>query len=49
MQNNKCLRTLYIETEQLRKIKLLSDKTRVPQSVYVREAVDMVLKKYEKE
>lgn len=45
---NKCLKTLYVGTEQLKKIKLLSEKTKVPQSVYVREAVDMVLRKYEK-
>ena len=36
----------YLELEQHTALKKLSEKTRVPASVYIREAVDMVLKKY---
>ncbi len=39
-------RTIYMEGEQLDALKRLSQKTKVPQSVYVREALDMLLEKY---
>jgi predicted DNA-binding protein len=42
----KVARTIYIEDEQMEALKRLSEKTKVPQSVYVREALDMLLKKY---
>jgi predicted DNA-binding protein len=42
----KIARTIYINGEQLEALKKLSEKTKVPQSVYVREALDMLLEKY---
>lgn len=36
----------YLEPEQAEELKELSDRTRVPQQVYMREGVDMVLAKY---
>ena len=39
-------RTIYIKDEQMEALKRLSEKTKVPQSVYVREALDMLLEKY---
>ena len=42
----KVARTIYIEDEQMEALKRLSEKTKVPQSVYVREAFDMLLEKY---
>jgi predicted DNA-binding protein len=35
-----------MKEEQLDALKRLSEKTKVPQSVYVREALDMLLEKY---
>ena len=40
--------TIWIEPEQLDAIRELSRKTRVPQAVYYREAIDAVLKKYKR-
>ncbi len=37
---------LYLEPEQYVQLKKLCEKTRVPMQVYLREGVDMVLKKY---
>jgi predicted DNA-binding protein len=42
----KVARTIYMKEEQLEALKRLSEKTKVPQSVYVREALDMLLEKY---
>ncbi len=42
----KVARTIYIEDEQMEALKRLSEKTKVPQSVYVREALDILLEKY---
>ena len=42
----KVARTIYIEDEQMEALKRLSEKTKVPQPVYVREALDMLLEKY---
>jgi predicted DNA-binding protein len=42
----KVARTIYIEGGQVEALKRLSEKTKVPQSVYVREALDMLLEKY---
>ena len=44
--HTKIARTIYINEEQLDALKRLSQKTKVPQSVYVREALDMLLDKY---
>ena len=38
-----------LDIEQYEKLKRLSANTRVPMSVYLREAVDDLLKKYRKE
>ena len=46
MAQTKIARTIYIKSEQLDALKRLSEKTKVPQSVYVREALDMLLEKY---
>jgi hypothetical protein len=43
---NKVLRSIYIEVEQLEKLKALSQRTKVPQAVYIREALDLILQKY---
>jgi len=37
---------MYIKDEQMEALKKLSERTKVPQSVYVREALDMLLEKY---
>lgn len=42
----KTARTIYIDNEQIEALKRLSQRTKVPQSVYVREALDMLLEKY---
>ena len=46
MAQKKVARTIYINDEQMEALKRLSEKTKVPQSVYVREALDMLLEKY---
>ncbi len=46
MSQKKVARTIYINDEQMEALKRLSEKTKVPQSVYVREALDMLLEKY---
>ncbi|MEI9477308.1 MAG: ribbon-helix-helix domain-containing protein [Deltaproteobacteria bacterium] len=46
MGQTKVARTIYIEGGQLDALKKLSQKTKVPQSVYVREALDMLIEKY---
>jgi predicted DNA-binding protein len=46
VSQKKVARTIYIKDEQLEALKRLSEKTKVPQSVYVREALDMLLEKY---
>lgn len=40
---------MYAEPEQYHALKELSEKTRVPMQVYLREGVDAVLKKHAKE
>ena len=37
---------LYVEPEIAEELRALSERTRVPQQVYLREGVDLVLKKY---
>ena len=39
--------TVYLETEQMIGLKTLSERTRVPQQVYLREGLDLVLAKYD--
>ena len=43
---DRVLRTIYVDLEQIEKIKKLSKKTKVPQAKYIREAVDLLLRKY---
>ncbi len=41
------LRSIYLDIAQVEKIKRLSERTKVPQAVYVREGLDLLLRKYE--
>ena len=45
----KILSSIYLEIPQLERLDKLSEKTRVPKAVYVREGIDLALKKYEKQ
>jgi predicted DNA-binding protein len=45
----KKLTTLYVDVELLERLNKLSAITRVPKSVYTREAVDLALDKHEKQ
>jgi predicted DNA-binding protein len=40
------MRTIYLDVEQIKGLKKLSAKTRVPQAVYIRDAIDFVLNKH---
>ena len=40
--------TVYIYQRQLERLKRLSELTRVPRAVYIREGLDFVLNKYER-
>ena len=44
----KVLRSIYLDITQVEKIKRLSEITKVPQAVYVREGLDLILHKYER-
>lgn len=46
MAQTKVARTIYINSDQVEALKRLSERTKVPQAVYVREALDMLLDKY---
>jgi predicted DNA-binding protein len=39
--------TVYLTEEQLRSLKSLSERTRVPIAEYIREGVDMVLERHD--
>lgn len=43
----KILRSIYIDIEQLERLDRLAAKNSVPKSTYIREALDLVLSKYE--
>jgi hypothetical protein len=45
----KLLRSVYLDEEQVESLLKLSKKTRVPQAVLVREGVDLMLKKRERQ
>jgi len=45
----KVLRSIYLDITQVEKIKRLSEVTKVPQAVYVREGLDLILHKYERQ
>ena len=44
----KILKSLFLDKDQIRRLKQLSEKTRVPQAVYIREGIELVLSKYNK-
>ena len=46
---DKALRTVYLELNQIKKMKRLSQKTKVPQAEYFREAIDLLLNKYKRQ
>ena len=46
---DKALRTVFLDKKQLDKLDRLSALTRVPKAAYIREAVDLVLDKYERQ
>ena len=48
-KERKTLRTIYLDVEQIERLSKLSEKTRVPKAVYIREALDLLLDKYENE
>lgn len=39
--------TVYITPEQNEKLSLLNERTKVPVAVYIREGIDLILKKHE--
>jgi predicted DNA-binding protein len=45
----KILRSIYLENEQVERLMKLSAKTKIPQAVFIREGLDLMLAKYEKE
>ena len=46
---SKVLRSIYLDITQVERIKKLSEITKVPQAVYVREGLDFILCKYEEQ
>ena len=48
MARKKISTTIYITPEQSEKLKLLHERTQVPIAVYIREGIDLVLKKHSK-
>ncbi|MCC6216572.1 MAG: ribbon-helix-helix domain-containing protein [Polyangiaceae bacterium] len=47
MSRKKISTTVYIEPDQNEKLHTLHGRTKVPVAVYIREGIDLVLKKYE--
>ena len=45
----KVLRSIYLDITQVERIKKLSEITKVPQAVYVREGLDLILRKHEEQ
>ena len=46
MARKKISTTVYITPEQNEQLKLLHDRTKVPVAVYIREGIDMVLRRH---
>ena len=46
MSRKKISTTVYITPEQLDKLKVLNEKTKVPVAEYIRQGIDLVLEKY---
>ena len=42
----KALRSIYLDIEQIERLKKLSAQTRVPQALYIREGIDFVLNRH---
>jgi predicted DNA-binding protein len=49
MSRKKISTTVYITPEQNDRLHLLHDRTKVPVAVYIREGIDLVLKRHEHE
>ena len=49
MARKKVSTTVYITPEQNERLHLLHERTKVPVAVYIREGIDLVLKRYEHE
>jgi hypothetical protein len=47
MARKKVSTTIYIEPEQLELLKLLNERTKVPMAEYIREGIDLVLKRHQ--
>lgn len=47
MARKKVSTTIYIEPEQLDMLKLLNERTKVPMAEYIREGIDLVLRKHQ--
>lgn len=47
MSRKKISTTVYITQEQNERLHLLHSRTKVPVAVYIREGIDLVLKRYE--
>ena len=46
MPRKKISTTVYVTPEQMERLKLLHDRTRVPVAEYIRQGIDMVLEHY---
>jgi predicted DNA-binding protein len=49
MARNKISTTVYITSEQNERLKLLSQKTRIPVASFIREGIDLVLERHKKQ
>lgn len=47
MSRKKISTTIYITSAQAERLKMLNERTKVPVAVYIREGIDLILKKYE--
>lgn len=47
MSRKKISTTIYVTPSQSERLKLLHARTKVPVAVYIREGIDLILKKYE--
>lgn len=47
MARKKVSTTIYIEPEQLDLLKILNERTKVPMAEYIREGIDLVLKRHQ--
>jgi predicted DNA-binding protein len=48
MARNKISTTVYITAEQNERLKLLSQKTRIPVASFIREGIDLVLERHKR-